>query len=196
MTADLRFADLVTIGLMIKPQGRHGEIVVAPLSDRPDRFPSLREAYVAGPDGGVRVVRVTSCWPHKGRLVLKLEGVDSIDEAEGYRGLELRIGEEQLAALPEGSYYHHQLKGLRVEDGAGRDLGRVADLLETGGGAMVLVVRGEAGELLVPLTTSFVTQVDLSAGRLRIAPPELIEVKQPAGARRAGTSARRAPARS
>jgi len=78
---------------------------------------------------------------HKGRFVLKLEGVDSIDDAERYRGLELRIAEEDLAPLPEGSYYHHELRDLRVEDPQGVALGTVADLLETGAGT-ILVVRG------------------------------------------------------
>ena len=96
-----------------------------PFSDRPDRFPSLRARLRPRPGRRRRArSRCTSCWPHKGRFVLKLEGVDSIDAAEALRGLELRIGEEELPALPAGSYYHHQLKGLRVEDGGGRAVGR------------------------------------------------------------------------
>ena len=171
------FADLVAIGRVVKPQGRKGEVLVAPLSDRPDRFPALRAAYVPGPGGGSREVVVQSCWPHKGRFVLKLEGVDSIDEAEGYRGLELRIGEEDLAALPQGSYYHHQLKGLRVEDPQGRSLGVAADLMETGGGSPVVVVRGPRGELLIPLAEAFVRAVDLAAGRMVVAVPEMVDVE-------------------
>ena len=146
------FADLVAIGRVVKPQGRKGEVLVEPLSDRPDRFPV--PARRLRPRSRRRVARghgCESCWPHKGRFVLKLEGVDSIDEAEGYRGLELRIGEEELAVLPSGSYYHHQLKGLRVEDTGGRSLGVAADLMETGGESPVLVVRGAGGELLIPL---------------------------------------------
>jgi 16S rRNA processing protein RimM len=171
------FADLVAIGRVVKPQGRKGEVLVAPLSDRPDRFPALRAAYVPAPGGGSREVVVQSCWPHKGRFVLKLEGVDSIDEAEGYRGLELRIGEEDLAALPQGSYYHHQLKGLRVEDPEGRSLGVAADLLETGGDSPVVVVRGPRGELLIPLAEAFVRRVDLPGGRLVVAVPEMVDVE-------------------
>jgi 16S rRNA processing protein RimM len=117
---------------------------------------------------------VTSCWPHKGRFVLKLAGVDSIDAAEAYRGAELRIGEDELAALPEGSYYHHQLRGLQVEDGQGRGLGTVEDLLRTGAGADVLVVRGAAGETLIPLATDFVQRVDLEQGRVIVRPPEYV----------------------
>jgi 16S rRNA processing protein RimM len=170
------FADLVAIGRVVKPQGRKGEVLVAPLTDRPDRFPALRAAYVQAPGGGSRAVVVQSCWPHKGRFVLKLEGVDSIDEAEGYRGLELRIGEEDLAALPQGSYYHHQLKGLRVEDEGGRSLGVATDLMETGA-SPVVVVRGPRGELLIPLAEDFVRAVDLGAGRMVVAVPEMVDVE-------------------
>ena len=171
------FAELVAIGRVVKPQGRKGEVLVDPLSDRPDRFPALRAAYVPGTGGGSREVKVESCWPHKGRFVLKLEGVGSIDEAEAYRGLELRIGEEDLAVLPPGSYYHHQLKGLRVEDERGRSLGVAADLLETGGESPVVVVRGPRGELLIPLAEDFVRAVDLGAGRMVVAVPEMVDAE-------------------
>jgi 16S rRNA processing protein RimM len=171
------FADMVTIGRIVRPQGRKGEVVVEPLSDRPDRFPSLRQAFVPGEGGSARAVRIQDAWPHKGRFVLKLEGVDTIDEAERYRSLDLRIPEEDLSALPEGSYYHHQLRGLRVEDGQGREIGRVAELMETGGAAAVLVVRGPNGETLIPLAAAFVRQVDLSGGRVVVRVPELVDAK-------------------
>ena len=171
------FDDLVAIGRVVKPQGRKGEVLVQPFSDRPERFPGLRAAYVPAPGGGSRAVTVQSCWPHKGRYVLKLEGVDSIDEAEAYRGLELRIGEEELAVLPEGSYYHHQIKGLRVEDEQGRTLGVAADLLETGAESPVVVVRGAKGELLIPLAEAFVRRVDLPGGRMVVMAPETVDVE-------------------
>lgn len=167
-----RFGDLVAIGRIVKPQGRRGEVVAESFSDVPERFPSLRKAYVPGPDGTAREVAVTSCWPHKHRFVLKLEGVDSIDDAERYRDLELRIGEEELAALPEGSYYHHQLRGLRVEDERGAPLGEVAEVM-TPGATPVLVVRGRGEELLIPLADAFVHEVDLANGRMVATRPEM-----------------------
>jgi 16S rRNA processing protein RimM len=166
------FADMVAIGRLVKPQGRRGEIAVESFSDRPERFPSLRTAYVPGPDGTARPVTVTSCWPHKGRFVLKLEGVDSIDDAELYRGMELRIGEEELAPLPAGSYYHHQLRGLSVFDTEGALVGEVVDLLTNAGDAPVLVIHGASGETLIPLADAFVKSVDLEGGRLVAARPE------------------------
>jgi len=166
---------MVTIGRIVRPQGRKGEVAVEPLSDRPDRFPSLRRAFVAGAGGAARPYAVQACWPHKGRFVLKLDGVDSIDEAEALRDLELRIPEAELAALPAGSYYHHQLRGLRVYDPEGRERGRVAAVMETGGEAAVLVVEGAEGETLVPLADAFVREVDVAGGRMVVLVPELVD---------------------
>jgi 16S rRNA processing protein RimM len=156
------FRDLVLVGRVVKPHGRHGEVAVAPLSDRPDRFPTLRE------------VVVRRCRPHKGSFVLEIEGVSSIDEAETLRGLALGIEEAELAALPEGSYYHHQLRGLRVEDEAGAEMGVVDDVVETGAEARVLVVRGPGGETLLPFAADFVRVVDLARGRLVAQRPEYV----------------------
>ena len=168
------FQDLVLVGRVVKPQGRHGEVAVEPLSDRPDRFPTLRRAFVPAPGGGAREVRVLRCWPHKRRFVLAIEGVSTIDEAETLRGLELRIEEAELPALPEGSYYHHQLRGLRVEDEAGAEMGVVDDVVETGAEARVLVVRGPGGETLLPFAAGFVRTVDLARGRLVAQRPEYV----------------------
>ncbi|HEV7498599.1 MAG TPA: ribosome maturation factor RimM, partial [Vicinamibacteria bacterium] len=168
------YADMITIGVVVKPQGRKGEVLVALLSDRPDRFTSLQRVFVPVPGTpGAQPVTVTDRWPHKGRFVLKFEGVDSIDAAETYRGIELRIGEDEVEALPAGSYYHYQLKGLKVEDPAGHVLGTAADVLVTGGEAPVLVVRGGArGEVLIPMAEAFIREVDLEHGRIVAIDPE------------------------
>ena len=168
------FRDLVLVGRVVKPQGRHGEVAVEPFSDRPDRFPSLRRAFVPAPGGEAREVRVRRCRPHKGRFVLEIEGVSSIDEAEKLRGLELRIAEEDLAVLPAGSFYHHELVGLRVEDEGGGEIGVVDDVMETGAETRVLVVQGEGGETLLPFAAGFVKAVDLARGRIVALRPEYV----------------------
>lgn len=177
----MRFSDLVTIGAVVKPQGRKGEVLVEPLSDHPRRFPTLSQAWLPGLGGAARAVRVEACWPHKGRFVLKLEGVDSIDQAEALRGHELRIPEEALEPLPPDSYYHHQLRGLSVRDPSGGALGRVEDVMETGSEAPVLVVRGPHGEILLPLAEEFVRSVDLETGVMVAVRPRMVEAERPAG---------------
>ena len=176
MTAARAFSELITIGRVVKPQGRKGEVVIEPFSDRPGRFSELRRVFLPAEDDGVAEWRVESHWPHKNREVLKLAGVDSIDDAERLRGLDVRIPEEDLDVLPPDSYYHYQLRGLRVESDSGTDMGTVADILKTGGGADVLVVKGPKGEALVPLVSSFIKQVDLPGGRVVAVLPEFLDV--------------------
>ena len=168
------FADLVLVGRVVKPQGRHGEVKVEPFSDREDRFPTLARAFLPAPDGGSREVKVERCWPHKDRFVLKLKGVDSISQAEELRGAELRIAEAHLVPLPEGSYYFHELTGLRVVDEQGSELGVVASVMETGAETRVLVVRGAEGETLLPFAAAFVRSVDLARGELVVVRPEYL----------------------
>lgn len=168
--------EVVTIGRLIRPQGRKGELLVEPLSDRPERFASLRAALIETPDGGFERKAVTDSWPHQGRFVLKLEGVDSIDDAEKLRGRALGIDEAELQPLPQGSYYHHQLVGLRAQDRAGRALGSVERVLETGG-VPVLQIVSAAGELLLPLADSFVVDVDVEKGTLTAVVPETVEAR-------------------
>ena len=169
------FSDMVAIGRVVKPQGRKGEVLVQPFSDRPERFPTLRAVFVPGEGGNARAMSVVDCWPHKDRFVLKLEGVDSIDDAEKFRGMDVRIPEGDLPALPTGSYYHHQLKGLAAFDEAGSPLGTVHEILETGGEAPVLALRSGGTETLVPLAEAFIREVDLAGGRIVVVRPEYLE---------------------
>jgi 16S rRNA processing protein RimM len=170
----MAFADLVLVGRVVKPQGRRGEVAVQVFSDRRDRFPTLRRAFVPGPGGEAREVRVEGAFPHKGRYVMKLAGVDSIDAAETLRGLELRIPDEDLAPLPEGSYYHHQLAGLAVVDETGAPMGTVEEVVETAAATRILVVRGEDGETLLPFADAFVRKVDVEGRRLVAVRPEYV----------------------
>lgn len=169
------FRELVLVGRVVKPQGRHGEVAVECFSDREERFPTLRRVFAGRPGSDEsREMRVERAWPHKGRFVLKLEGIDSIDVAETLRDLELRIPEDELLPLPEGSWYHHQIVGLQVFDEQGEPLGSVAELLETGATARVVVVRGPAGELLLPFADAFVREIDVATGRMVVVRPEYV----------------------
>ena len=182
MTAPFR--DMVTIGRVVKPQGRKGEVLAEPLSATgPTASPRSRRAFVPGPGGEAREVRVTSCWPHKGRFVLKLEGVDSIDDAERYRGPRAAHRRGGARAASRGLVLPPPAP--RPPGGgpaAGRPLGAVADLLETGGGATILVVRGPEGELLIPLAEAFVKRVEVAAGRLVAKRPEFLPHREGAHA--------------
>jgi 16S rRNA processing protein RimM len=152
-------ASAVSVGRIVAPHGLRGEVKVQPLTDFPERF--SRGSYL-WLDGSPRRV-IESRW--QGRLVcLKLEGVDTRTDAEQLRDKELMLPEAQDLAGSE-RYYLHDIVGLRVEDEAGSELGRVTDVLSTGAND-VYVVRGERGELLLPAVEDVIKEIELSKKKL------------------------------
>ena len=110
-------------------------------------------------------------WDHKGMLVFKFEGVDSMDAAEPLRGLEVRIPPSERVELEPGEYFHSDIVGCELRDRAsGRLIGKVTDLEEYSGRPLLQI---DSGRFLVP----FVKAICVS-----IRPEEkLIEVELPEG---------------
>src|SRR4029077_1462956 len=94
-------------------------------------------------------VKVTTARLQNGRPVIGIEGVETMNAAEELAGLELRVPVEELAALPAGTFYHHDLIGCQVVTGGGERVGTVEGVEGTAGGSR-LVVAGAKGEILIP----------------------------------------------
>lgn len=161
-------ADAVTIGVVLRPHGIRGEVVIEPLTDNEERFASLQTARVVRPSGEASHLQVESIFPHKGRLVVRFRGVESRDDAEALRGAELRIPLAALPALPSGSYYHHELRGLEVRVESGASIGTVTDLWETGATPVLVIHDSNQRETLLPLVDAFIVEVDVKAGFMRV----------------------------
>jgi 16S rRNA processing protein RimM len=106
-----------------------------------------------------------------GRLVAKLRGIDSIEQAERLVGAELRIPEEQLPPAEEGLFYTFHLKGCAVSTPDGDHLGEVTDVLDNGG-TPLLKVEGPDGEILVPFAEAYLRKVDLEGRRIEVDLPD------------------------
>jgi 16S rRNA processing protein RimM len=102
--------------------------------------------------------------------VVRLEGIDDRDAAEALAG---RYLERDAEPLPAGTYYWHQLVGLRVTDEAGADLGRVAEVFRAGGNE-VYRIEGPGCEMLIPALERVVTRIDLEAGLMVVRPEAAI----------------------
>jgi 16S rRNA processing protein RimM len=161
-------ADSVTIGIVLRPHGIRGEVVVEPLTDNQTRFANLDEVRVVRPEGRSARLKVASMFPHKGRLVIQFVGIASMEDAESLRAAELRIPIASLPALPQGSYYHHELKGLDVLVESGASIGTVTGLWDTGATPVLVIHDGEERETLLPLVDAFILQVDVKGGFMKI----------------------------
>ena len=101
---------------MLGPQGRRGEVAAELHTSFPERFAERRELAGLAKDGSRRTLQVEEHWFHKGHVVLKFAGVDSISDAERLAGMELQIPAEQRAELDAGAAYTSDLVGCEVVD--------------------------------------------------------------------------------
>lgn len=172
----------VAVGRVLRPHGVRGEVVVEVLSDNPERFEAGAELLLmapgeageAAPEAARRRLTIETVRPHRGVLLVGFAGVEDRDEADLLRG-ELAVPGTDVPAPPEGTWYHFQLLGCRVADRAAGELGEVVDLVEDGGG-LLLVVAGEGRRVPVPFVARFLVRVDVAAREIEVDLPEgLIE---------------------
>ena len=157
-----------------RPQGRRGEVVAEILTDFPSRLRELQRAFLESPGQAPEPVAVERVWPHKGRVVLKFRGVNSIEEASRLRGRHVLILREERRPLPPHQYYLWELRSCRVvraRQGVWSEIGTVTDVEPTGG-VDLLHVATRGGEILIPLAQSICTQIDTRAKTIVIDPPE------------------------
>jgi len=132
------------------------------------------------PNVSRRELNVEELWPHKGLLVLKFAGVDSISEAETLVGCELQVPRSQRSELRAGWNYVSDLVGCSVLD-HGSQIGRIEDVQFGAGEAPLLIVRDAAGRPLeVPFAEAYLDGIDVERKQVRMKLPEgLLEVNAP-----------------
>jgi 16S rRNA processing protein RimM len=160
-------------------QGRRGEVAADLHTDFPERFAERKQMSALFADGTRRELQLEEFWFHKGRVVLKFAGVDSITAAEALIGSEVQVPAEQRTPLPEGMAYISDLVGSSLFDGD-KLVGKVADVQAGAGEAQLLVVKAGTRELLVPFAAEFVKTLDLPGKRLEMAlPAGLLDLDAP-----------------
>jgi 16S rRNA processing protein RimM len=172
----------VVVGRIAAAHGLRGVVRVRVLGDDARLLLSLEElesSHAERPELDPRSRPRRVEWSAAGRpgeVRLKLQGVEDRDAAQALRGDFLLTSSAALAPLPQGEHYWYELVGCRVEDAAGNPLGKVRELWETPAHD-VLVVEDAAGkEHLIPAVDAFLEEVDIEAGRIRVATiPGLID---------------------
>jgi 16S rRNA processing protein RimM len=165
----------VTLARILRARGLRGEVAAEILTDFPDRLPKLSEVWLSDGRNAPRLVRVQRCWlsPSRGgHVVFHFADINSMEDAERLRGLEIQVPIEQRARLSAGNYFVGDLIGCAVwEAGASSALGSVRDV-EFPGGAPLLAIDTSEGEVLVPLAAEFCIRIDVKAKRIDVILPE------------------------
>jgi len=186
----------VLVARILKARGNKGEVAAELLTDFPERLTRLREVFVGHTEGQTepRRMALKSCWlsqNHRGQAVFHFEGIESISEAEKFRGLEVLLPFEQRVTLPAGQYFVADLIGCSVFENPSAPpivasspcslaeapslLGTVSDVQFPGeefSGTPLLEVETSRGEILIPLAVDICTKIDTAARRIDVLLPE------------------------
>ncbi len=166
-------APLVVLAVVRRPWGRCGELLVELQTDWPtERFASGVELRLKRRDGRevtaiVEELRFVTAGP-----LLALRGVDSISSAQPLAGATIVATAESLPRQPDVTLLHSDLTGMTLVDDDGQSLGVVQSIDESPAALLMVVRRLDGAEVLVPLVSAFLGEIDLRARRLVVSLPE------------------------
>lgn len=184
----------VTVARILRPRGNKGEVAAELFTNFPERLETLRDYFLSDGKSAPRPVSLKSFWAdhnHPGFGVFHFDGIDSINEAEKLRDLEIQIPFEQRISLLAGQYFVTDLIGCSVFEittapqpvssspcslsVAPALLGKVHDVYfpgESQPGTPLLSVDTASGELLIPLAEDICKSIDITARRIEVLLPE------------------------
>ena len=163
--------ELVIVGHIHRPHGVRGEVLVEPTSDVAERIPKLESVLVVPPDGGPGAERQVEGVRRMGSgFAVKFAGVESPEAARRLLvGRQLAVPRTAVPAAGGDESYHFELLGLEVVRTDGLAVGTLVEILVTGAND-VYVVRGPAGEILLPATREVIDRVSVEEGKLWVRP--------------------------
>ena len=169
---------MAVVGRIARPHGIRGQVILNAETDFPEeRFQPGSEVFIERRHG-IEPLKLTTVRFHRGRPIVGVSGIESIDRAQELAGLELRVPSDRLVQLPADTYYRHDLVGCRVETKAGALVGMVTDVEGTLA-ASWLVVASNGDEILIPLVPEICQQIDAKGQRIVIEAPEgLLELNR------------------
>lgn len=158
--------DVLLIGRITSPFGVRGDLKVSLISTRPDHLVKVKQLFLGDQ---LKPYVVGRLHEHKaGVYILRLPDVTTRDEAEELRGTELYILANQAAPLDADEYFIHDLVGLSVRTQDGAEVGKVAEVIETGANDVLVVRQVGQPEVLIPMVRAVVQKVDVAAGLIEV----------------------------
>lgn len=155
----------LSVGQIVNTHGLKGELKVYPLTDDMKRFRKLKKVYIDGIERNV-----VWCKLQTKTVVLKIEGIDSIEDADKYREKYLEVSREDAVKLPEGRYFVTDIIGCGVIDENGVALGKIHDVIHTPANDVYWIKEGN--ELLIPVLKTIVVKIDVENKEIIIKPVE------------------------
>ncbi len=158
----------VVVGEVLKARGVKGELLVRPLTSSMERFLSLRSVWLEA--NGRENFLIESSRPSGELALVKIEGIDTREQAVHLSGLALTVPRSEVPPHPDGGHYMFELIGMRVLRTDGIEVGEVVDLMETGSNLVYVVKSTDGKETLVPATRDVVEKLDFEDSVILVRP--------------------------
>ena len=159
------------MGRVARPHGLDGTLSIRSYAESEASYVRAGRVVLVTEAGERREFPVAAARPHKKGVLLDLDGLDSLEEAERFRGAEIHVRREDLEQDEDDGYYWFELIGLEVYLDDGRHVGTLARILPTGGND-VYVVRSGNREILIPATHEVIEEIDLDRHRITVSEME------------------------
>lgn len=153
--------NFLEVGQIVNSYGIKGELKVVPYTDDITRFDELKTIYIQiGKE--LKKYEIEGVKYHKNNVLMKLKGIDDINDTEQFRNCYLKIKREDAVKLPEDTYFIVDLIGIDVYEENGTSIGKIVDIFPTGSND-VYVVKDELGkQILLPAIGEVIKNVDIS----------------------------------
>ena len=159
--------DLFPIGRLIKPHGVRGKIKMEYFGGDLHHFLPYRLVFIEDTIGRHQAYEILEAIPQPPRLILRLKGIERIEETEPLIGKEVLVKRGDLPKLEEGEYYWFEILEMVVETESGKKLGKVKEIFPTGAND-IYVVEGKRGEILLPATEEVIQSIDRKRGVMKV----------------------------
>lgn len=161
------------VGKITNTHALKGEVKVISTSDFIDeRLKPGSQLIVTNGNQSIREVIVESSREHKGKYLVKFKGIDTIEEAEKFKNLQLRVDSEFLSDLEDGEYYYYEIIGCKIYERDNNEIGEIVDIIQTGANDVWVVNNNFSKEYLIPYIDEVVKEIDINNKKIII---ELME---------------------
>ena len=160
--------NMLHCGKIVNTHGVRGDIKALYFTDSADFFEKIKTLYLK--DG--TPLSLIFSKPHKGALIMHFDGIDSIEEAEKFRGKDLYVPRDTAPEPEDGRYYIKDILGLTAKTQDGKVLGTVSDIFSTGSNDVYSVKNETGREYLIPAIHEVVLNIDLNEKTMLINPIE------------------------
>ena len=148
------------IGQIVNTFGIKGMVKVKPFTDDIRRFDKLKKVYVEK-NSNQTEYEIEEVKYHKDMVLIKLKGIDKVEQAEELRNAYLTISRDSVEELEGGRYYIVDLLGLEVYTDEQVLLGTLEDIFNTGSNDIYVVKDKQGKQILLPAIQDVIKQIDI-----------------------------------